>query len=705
MSDLKCTCAMSDNAWNHDGACQLWLSPIFTKGFAFWDPADEELVEYMDEGEPEEAATENKPQRFSWGLKKDEMALAFELSNLDKLLDGLLMDAYESDWSAFNLHGVSWVYNVEQKDYVAQELGCYCGNAESTTGTLIQCRLCGVHRKGKNSRWMPTAKSVLEDEYVCIHDKAYHCLDCQVTRLHPTHPWEPLGDKEYSKNWPPDTFGQSYGTGNNKGGSTSYSSGYSSGGYESYVSKDRHYSELVTFPDGTKLWGSSQHTRTNPKPEELPQWGLYLDPSWSPQCLAMFLPWQDYGLPKVPDSQIVQGITMSLEMAKRGYRVEVGCIGGHGRTGTALAMMATLCGVKPDEAVKWVRENYCKHAVETEQQEWLPLWFHATVNGYEAPPKPVPPPSSAWEYQKRGKRPSKLMLDADDFLWHNCEERRSRVALAEKADGGDAVFACPVCTQEVKPPDKDDKTQITDCTWCWTQLDWFKEPIPMDMFCIHCGAQIEDPEGETQVYSKKLATYQCWMQGCVHYMNKEGLPPADPPDPDDCLMNENHERFKEVEDAKKAAKVAKQTGFKGQKQLPLADNKQLQCLHHSLSPVGDKMDGGWHCNDCGQVEPSMAGFYAKKAVPDQATEAIKKFHEAFRGTVVEEMRTAGERAKKELKEKWGGIDPKVCLHMKLTGSAGAWVCSQCETKSENYTWYQEDRKIKQLAMNIKEANS
>jgi protein-tyrosine phosphatase len=46
------------------------------------------------------------------------------------------------------------------------------------------------------------------------------------------------------------------------------------------------------------------------------------------------------------------------------------CQGGHGRTGTALAILGCLLGVIPEGAdpVVWVREHYCLEAVETSKQ-------------------------------------------------------------------------------------------------------------------------------------------------------------------------------------------------------------------------------------------------------------------------------------------------------------------------------------------------
>ena len=61
----------------------------------------------------------------------------------------------------------------------------------------------------------------------------------------------------------------------------------------------------------------------------------------------------------------------------RGERVEIGCHGGRGRTGTVLACMATLAGIRAEDAVEWVRANYHRDAVEREQPQWV-LWFART---------------------------------------------------------------------------------------------------------------------------------------------------------------------------------------------------------------------------------------------------------------------------------------------------------------------------------------
>jgi protein-tyrosine phosphatase len=84
--------------------------------------------------------------------------------------------------------------------------------------------------------------------------------------------------------------------------------------------------------------------------------------------------WEDFGLPENPELA-AQQIVDAFGRAQRGELVEVGCLGGSGRTGTVLACMAVLAGVPAAEAVAWVRANYRPGAVETINQENWVRWF------------------------------------------------------------------------------------------------------------------------------------------------------------------------------------------------------------------------------------------------------------------------------------------------------------------------------------------
>lgn len=56
-----------------------------------------------------------------------------------------------------------------------------------------------------------------------------------------------------------------------------------------------------------------------------------------------------------------------IEQLEAGKRVHIGCIGGHGRTGTLLS--AIICkSMGEKDAIQWVRDHYCKKVVETASQ-------------------------------------------------------------------------------------------------------------------------------------------------------------------------------------------------------------------------------------------------------------------------------------------------------------------------------------------------
>ena len=129
---------------------------------------------------------------------------------------------------------------------------------------------------------------------------------------------------------------------------------------------------IVTFPDGSRVRASSLAERDPDDPERA--YGLYLDAQWEPTWPAEMVAWPDFGLPDEPEVAARQ-IAAAFTRAQDGELVEVGCLGGSGRTGTVLACMAVLAGVPADEAVAWVRGAYRPQAVETPEQEAWVQWF------------------------------------------------------------------------------------------------------------------------------------------------------------------------------------------------------------------------------------------------------------------------------------------------------------------------------------------
>jgi len=131
----------------------------------------------------------------------------------------------------------------------------------------------------------------------------------------------------------------------------------------------QHTEDVVIFPDGTQVLASGWLERKTGEPT--PDFGLYLDPMWTPTWPSVLLDWPDFGVPADRDVADRE-IQAAFELARSGKRVEVACVGGHGRTGTVLACMAILAGVPADEAVTWLRARYCQRAVqEPSQQYWI----------------------------------------------------------------------------------------------------------------------------------------------------------------------------------------------------------------------------------------------------------------------------------------------------------------------------------------------
>ena len=129
---------------------------------------------------------------------------------------------------------------------------------------------------------------------------------------------------------------------------------------------------IVRFPDGTRVRASSISERRVDDPERT--FGLYLDAHWKPTWPATVVDWEDFGLPENRELA-AQQIVDAFWRAQQGGIVEVGCLGGSGRTGTVLACMAVLAGVPATEAVAWVRAAYRREAVETADQEAWVRWF------------------------------------------------------------------------------------------------------------------------------------------------------------------------------------------------------------------------------------------------------------------------------------------------------------------------------------------
>lgn len=102
--------------------------------------------------------------------------------------------------------------------------------------------------------------------------------------------------------------------------------------------------------------------------------GFYLDTAWLQQRQPPFrsttIAWPDFGV--IHPGQLSALTTHVLDYLEAGRSVEIGCLGGHGRTGTLLAsLIARAESVSPGEAMVAARARFCGHAIETPAQEAL----------------------------------------------------------------------------------------------------------------------------------------------------------------------------------------------------------------------------------------------------------------------------------------------------------------------------------------------
>jgi hypothetical protein len=77
---------------------------------------------------------------------------------------------------------------------------------------------------------------------------------------------------------------------------------------------------------------------------------------------------KDFDVPRPEQLRDVHyALKETIEQALSGQRVWIGCMGGWGRTGLFMAILAKVCG--EHDPIAYVREHYTSHAVETKPQQ------------------------------------------------------------------------------------------------------------------------------------------------------------------------------------------------------------------------------------------------------------------------------------------------------------------------------------------------
>ncbi|MES2713628.1 MAG: protein phosphatase [Pseudomonadota bacterium] len=105
--------------------------------------------------------------------------------------------------------------------------------------------------------------------------------------------------------------------------------------------------------------------------------GLCLEPAAARVAEALWrLDIPDFGVPDADALRTVLAQMLDAMRAAPAGAYHIGCRAGIGRTGLALACLASMAGVAGDP-VEWVRANYHPEAVETAAQEAFTRGFRA----------------------------------------------------------------------------------------------------------------------------------------------------------------------------------------------------------------------------------------------------------------------------------------------------------------------------------------
>jgi len=84
------------------------------------------------------------------------------------------------------------------------------------------------------------------------------------------------------------------------------------------------------------------------------------------RIMDIHLPIEDFSVPHY-ETQVLEVLKKTLRAGLAGKQIYIGCMGGWGRTGLFMALLAKAAGIS--DPVAFIREHYTPHAVETKKQQ------------------------------------------------------------------------------------------------------------------------------------------------------------------------------------------------------------------------------------------------------------------------------------------------------------------------------------------------
>ena len=211
----------------------------------------------------------------------------------------------------------------------------------------------------------------------------------------------------------------------------------------------RHWRDKFDLMDGLVIYASAWSDRPlNANQQVLwgndvrPDMGFYLDEMWGSQGVMvspdfppapwvgatddyprLLYPWVDHAAPGDLDHFHLACEWVLTEL-RNGKVIDIGCWGGHGRTGTMLACLLVIQGLDADTAMKQVNDRYCVQAIESFSQETFAARLEYKLRGSTESPMDEWNPRESTPFAPGTTRTVEpgSGCDADDIYWDRLHE-------------------------------------------------------------------------------------------------------------------------------------------------------------------------------------------------------------------------------------------------------------------------------------------
>lgn len=277
--------------------------------------------------------------------------------------------------------------------------------------------------------------------------------------------------------------------------------------YKKYERWCEHWQTPIDLLDGlvvhASAWSDRMKVHKMSQKPVVPDIGFYLDDYWvsgivtSPGFTPSFLgpvtgdviiyPWQDYAAPDNLD-EIKRACEWMLSELGAGKFVDIGCIGGHGRTGSLVACLLVMQGMNPNEAITKVRREYCHKAVESIAQTRFIQQLAKETNPSFANLELTPIPAPLYNTKRWNRETSE---------WEIVTKEPDPKAMAGTG---------PQSTRTISSDDGSGIEWWPDDI-AWDNVDGDERPRGM----LH-GHQVDDMVYDAQGYSEDEDDYRQWLE-------------------------------------------------------------------------------------------------------------------------------------------------------------------------------------------------